>query len=114
MPPRLIQTQHVQITPVLLWQGCDEQNPPSDIERLGPQAILLLTCRSLGAPLGFLALLLREPQADAACAHSLSFVVDPDVSATDLSGFGTTTFEPGVHGAMEQKSGLGDNCKTSI
>src|SRR6266705_6932568 len=94
MPSRLIQTQHLQVTPVLLWQCCDKQDPSSHIERLGPDAILLLACRALGTPLGFLALFFREPQADAACADSRAFVVDPDVSATHLSGFGTTTLEP--------------------
>src|SRR5260370_39880658 len=99
MPSRLIQTQHVQITPMLHWQSRDEQDPSSHIERLGPHAILLLTCRSLGAPLGFLALLFREPQANAAYANSLALVVDPDFSATTLAGFGPATFQPADHSA---------------
>src|SRR5260370_36669135 len=94
MPSRLIQTQHVQITPMLHWQSRDEQDPSSHIERLGPHAILLLTCRSLGAPLGFLALLFRGPQAKAAYAKSIHFVVDTELSAKKIAPFGLDPLPP--------------------
>src|SRR5690349_1103761 len=97
MPSRLIQAQHVQVTPVLLWQGCSERNPSCGIDRLWPDTVLLLACSPFGAPLGFLALLFGELQVNTMCAGSLAFVGDPCLLATHLSCFSTTAFEPADH-----------------
>src|SRR5262249_42338173 len=72
------------ITPVLLWQCSDDQDPSREVEGVWPHLLLVLLCLALGASLGLFLLLLAQTKRDQTQLDPLVQVRDPDWATLDV------------------------------
>src|SRR5436190_1422382 len=96
MPTRSVSLQDLLITPVLLWQGGNNQDPSREVEGIWPYLLLVLLCLALGTSLSLFLLLLAQTKSDQTQLDPLVQVCDPDRTTLDVPCGRLQSLEP-VH-----------------